>query len=227
MRGEVRPAALKSLLDWSGTIINREKRPALPACQGKLGTNAMHRDQTVRTTTLQGRGAVREPKGTPLQEPRPRLAHLAPTKASRAGRLPEPAGPTHLTPRPPSQNPLAPSGPRLRAAAEFAGRLARGGGRHLRDTWPSEGLAFPGAGVLWEVWGGEASLKGGNKRFIGDWAYACLARSKGLRPCSRACTQRERAGQKPTRFRSKAPRGAAGWLRRPQPAGRIRPNARS
>ena len=57
-------------------------------------------------------GAVREPKGTPPQEPRPRLSHLAPTKASRAGRLPEPASPTHLTPRPLSQNPLAPSGPR-------------------------------------------------------------------------------------------------------------------
>lgn len=131
---EVRTSALKSLLDWSGTIINREKRPALLACQGKLGTNAMHRDQTVRTTTLQGRGAVREPKGSPPQEPRPRLAHRAPTKASRAERLPEHAGPTHLTPRPLSQNPLAPSGPQLKTAAKFTGRLARGSGRHLRNT---------------------------------------------------------------------------------------------
>ena len=102
-RREVRTSALKSLLDSSGTTINSGKRPALPACQGKLGTNATNRDQTVRTTTLQGRSPVREPKGTPPQDSRPRLGSPSRHQSLQGGETSGARGP-----HPPNAPPTLP-----------------------------------------------------------------------------------------------------------------------
>lgn len=120
-RREVRTSALKSLLDSSGTIINSGKRQALPTCQGKLGTSAMHRDQTVRTTTLQGRSPVREPKSTPPQETRPRLGSPSRHQSLQGGATSGARGPHPPNAPPTFPEPLAQSGPQLRATEKFAG----------------------------------------------------------------------------------------------------------
>ena len=119
-RREVRTSALKSLLDSSGTTIVGNGRRCPPVRESWV--------QTPRTETRpseQQRCKAEAPCGN-RKAPHPKTlgpdsAHLAGTKASRAGRLPEHAGPTHLTPRPLSQTPLAPSGPQLRVTEKFTG----------------------------------------------------------------------------------------------------------